>query len=915
VSLPAGTKLGVFEVSTLLGVGGMGEVYHARDTKLGRDVAIKILPAEFAHDRDRLARFQREARLLATLNHPNIAHIHDIQESNGVQYLVMELVGGTTLADRLKRGPLGLEEALKLFSQIADGLDGAHQQGVIHRDLKPANIKITDDGKASLLDFGLAKAMEPTSATDHDAVTSPWNERSDGKSREGQILGTPAYMSPEQARGKPVDKRTDIWAFGCCLYETLTGKRPFQGETGSDTLAAILKGEPDWGALPPSIPARLRELLESCLAKDPRDRIRDIGDARHELARIAENPIDGRSPGASASRSIRRWRFATAGVLVVAIGLGAATWSLMRSPGLSDRSNHPQGVTVLTMSLPPESEISGLDSAASSGNLQPRYALSPDGSRLVYVGGSPGQTRLYLRPMNQSESVPLPGTEGAAYPFFSPDGRSVGFSARGKLRRLRLGESQPVDLADVRSLRGASWGRDGMIYFADSATGAAMPINDGLKRVRETGGVKPESITSNEGDPEVVAHTNPRVLPDGKSVLFTVSNISLREVSTAILSLDTRQWKGSIIPHAHGAQYLPTGHLLFHYRGWYYAVRFDLDRLEVSGPRVPIVQSAFPPALSETGTFVHGPSVTYDYRDGPVPARSLAWVDRHGQSARLPQSPRPWASIRLAPDGRRVAAEIPHDRGADVWIYDLVSDTHSRLTFANSNMAPIWTPDASRVIYSLRDRSDYFLVSAPIDGASEPQRLHKSPTGDFPGSIHPDGRTVAVVHRGTATSWDIHTVSLDGGAARPLLDSQFTEIRPAFSPDGRWLAYESDETGQQEVFVRPYPLTTAKYQVSEHGGTKPLWSKKGDELFYRNETLLWSVPIKTEPAFEMGQHQLLFDKRFLNVSNRIDYDVSPDGERFLFVELNEAEANQGPIQQLTVVQNWFEELKRLVPQQ
>lgn len=582
----------------------------------------------------------------------------------------------------------------------------------------------------------------------------------------------------------------------------------------------------------------------------------------------------------------------------------------MRPARMPDQAGQsPKGIVVLTMTLPPESAIA--TSPTTIPVPWPRYALSPDGSRLVYVGGTGERTRLYLRPMSQSESIPLPGTDGAACPFFSPDGQSVGFSARGKLRRLRIGESQPVDLADVRFVWGASWGRDHMIYFADSATGS-IPANDGLRRVSDTGG-KPEPVTKNEGDASVLGHISPCVLPDGKSLLFALARSNAQESEVAVLALNTGTWK----PLVSGlfAQYVPTGHLLFYDRAWHYAVRFDVDRLEASGPRVPIVRSTFPPALSQTGCLVHGPPPIYDLSDGPLPARSLVWVDRRGETERLKQSPRPWASIRLAPDGRRLAAEITHDRGSDVWIYDLVSDTHTKLTFANSNLRPIWTPDANRVVYSVRDGKDYYMASTPIDGSAEPQRFLKDRSRRSPFSVHRDGRTLAYVQLGVSGSLDIYTLAIDGGGvAEPLLDTEFSESFPAFSPDGRWLAYTSDETGEREVFVRPYPLTTAKYQISEHGGTKPLWSRTGDELFYRSETLLWSVPIKTEPAFEKGQQQLLFDKAFVNNRTRFDYDVSPDGERFLFIELNEAEANQGATQQLTVVQNWFEELKRLVPE-
>jgi serine/threonine protein kinase len=463
LSLAVGKKLGVFEISGLLGVGGMGEVYRARDTKLGREVAIKILPEEFASDRDRLARFQREARLLAALNHPNIAHIHDLEQTDGHHYLVMELVEGETLADRILRGPLPLDDVLKYFGQIAEGLEAAHQQGVIHRDLKPANIKITDEGKVSVLDFGLAKALEPASAASNDAVTSPWNNDSDGKSREGQVLGTPAYMSPEQARGKPVDKRTDIWAFGCCLYEALTGHRPFQGETGSDTLAKILATEPGWEKLPAGTPARLRELLELCLAKDARHRLHDIGDARLELGRIAINPNLGSAsaPLPAGTIVVRRSRLVAATIagLLAASLAGGALWNAIRP---ASPPHQPAQVSLpvvrSTITLSPQTAMNISPAwGVNSYLVGSQVALSPDGSHLVYIGGKEGETKLYLRPMAHPEQTRvLPGTDRATSPFFKPDGQSVGFYAGRMLRSIRIDGSQPVPLCEVQNMLGAS---------------------------------------------------------------------------------------------------------------------------------------------------------------------------------------------------------------------------------------------------------------------------------------------------------------------------------------------------------------------------------------------------------------------------------------------------------------------------
>jgi serine/threonine-protein kinase len=924
LSFTAGTKLGVFEVSTLLGVGGMGEVYRARDTKLGRDVAIKILPEEFANDRDRLARFQREARLLAALNHPNIAHIHELQEADGQHFLVMELVEGETLADRILRGPLPLEDVQKYFGQIAEGLDAAHQQGVIHRDLKPANIKITDDGKVSVLDFGLAKATEMQRAATNDGVTSPWNNDSDGKSREGQILGTPAYMSPEQARGKPVDKRTDIWAFGCCLYEALTGCRPYQGETGSDTLAKILATEPGWEKLPAGTPPRLRELLELCLAKDARHRLHDIADARLELGRIAINPnlgLEARQMPAGVI-GIRRSRLVAATIvgLLAASLAGGALWNAIRPASLPDQPAQVSlPVVRSTITLSPDSAMNISPAwGGISYSIGFRVALSPDGSHLVYIGGKEGETKLYLRPMAHPEQTRvLPGTDRATSPFFKPDGQSVGFYAGRMLRTIRIDGSQPVPVCEVQNMMGASWGHDGMIYFADSAV-PVFPANRGLQRVRETGDAPPEPIAHDIGDPNVLGQGWPCVLPDGKTVLLTLSRFSSTEWSVAVLNLVTNRCQ-EVIRHASFARYLPTGHLMFYDSGWFHAARFDRSQLKVVGPRVPIVKSSFLPAVSENGFLVHCPPVAGETDDGLISPRSLVWVDRDGKSQRLNVPPRRYADVRLSPDADLLAVEVQDERGSDIFVLDPQRPTTAkRLSLGNRNLAPVWTLDGERVIFgSLGDGNSSNLYSAPADGSAEPQRLTRpSDASQIPFSLSPDG-ILAFRQSGLSTGADVYTLQLNGDdKPKPFRVTKFNESQPQFSPDGHWLAYVSDESGDRsEVFVRPYPPTgtDARHQISDSGGIRPLWSRTGDELFYRWDSQLFAVKIETEPEFKAYPPVLVFEQRFGDTFTRRGYDVSPDGKRFLFMESTEAETAQRPIDQLFVVQNWFEELKRLVP--
>jgi serine/threonine-protein kinase len=911
----------VFEISTLLGVGGMGEVYRARDTKLGRDVAIKVLPDEFANDRDRLARFGREARLLAALNHPNIAHIHDLQESDGVRFLVMELAEGSTLADRLKVGPLPVAEIYTLFGQIAEGLEAAHQQGIIHRDLKPSNVKITDEGKVSLLDFGLAKAAECPSSSINDGVTSPWHDDSAGRSAVGQVVGTPGYMSPEQARGKAVDKRTDIWAFGCCLFEALTGRRAFQGETASDTLAKVLAIEPNWAEFPAATPPRLRELVQACLVKDPRDRLRDIGDARLELCRIAENPDWGPAP---ASRShFARGRLAAAMLAGVVVGLlaGATIWRASRPAGLPD---HPaqQSLPVVrsTVTLPPETPIR---MTGTSGTMVlaagPQFALSPDGSTMVYVSGKEGETRLYLRPMAHPEDTrPLRGTERVTSLFFSPDGQSVGFSGGRKLKTIRLDGSQLRDVCDAQYVMGASWGHDGKIYFAETSSGFT-PANRGLKWVSELGG-SPEWLTHNEGDPKVLGHSWPCVLPDGKLLLFSLQGGAIGDSEAAVLSLTNHKWKrigqGIRVP-----QYVPTGHLLFYDAGWFYAARFDPDHGTI-GPRLRIVRSSFWPALSDAGCLVHGPPNPYESVDGLPNVRPLVWLDWDGTTQRVNVPPDRYGEVRLSPNGDGLAAEVYNERGIDLVIYDLKGESTPRqVTFGGVNRRPVWSPDGKRLFFAARrEGKELNLYSASADGSSPEQRLTQTDLSQMPYSVSPDGHTLAIVQVGSSTGIDICTLPVSGGvAAEPWLQTEFTEGVPAFSPDGRWLAYTSDDNrnGRREVFVDRYPKRGNKTQISDSGGTGPLWSKRGDETFliYRDGKKLYCVPIlETEPALKAGPRRLLFDGPFVEASPaRISYDVSPDGQRFLFLEQTDAEEAQGPVDQLFLVQNWFEELKQLAP--
>jgi serine/threonine-protein kinase len=616
---------------------------------------------------------------------------------------------------------------------------------------------------------------------------------------------------------------------------------------------------------------------------------------------------------------IRRSRLVAATIagLLVASLAGAAVWSLVRPAAPpNQRLKVPQGVVRLTMDLPPGSAIANDPAGVRFGRT--RFALSPDASRLVYTGGGMGETKLYLRRMDRLETSPLPGTDGAASPFFSSDGQSVGFFANGKLKTIRVDGSRPIELCDAPNPQGASWGRDGMIYFADTF-GSGRVSNRGLKRIHDSGGVA-ELITHNEGDPKILGHVFPCALPDGKSLVFSVANDvgnkqGYGDFSLAALSLKTGQWN-VILPHGLDAQYASTGHLVFFNEGWYYAARFDVNLLQIVGPRVPFLQSVFVPALSDTGCLVHGPQISGGLPDGRRPTRPLVWVNRRGETERWKSPPRSYADLRLSPDGKRLAASVFGERGPDIWILDLERGTDSPLTFEGLNTAPVWTPDGQRVIFrSRRGEKPNNLYWVPVDGSAPPQPLAPSDLDQgAPGSVSPDGRLLVFTGSGATTGSDIFTLSLDnGGGVKPLIQTEFEESFAVFSPDGRWLAYQSDEKGRREVFVQPYPPTGAKRQVSDEGGSKPRWSAKGDEIFYRNGPKLFAVPIETEPAFKPGRPKLLFEKPFVETNTRKDYDVAPDGKRFVFLELTEQEAARKPVNQLTVVQNWFEEFERLAP--
>jgi serine/threonine-protein kinase len=899
LALSAGTRLGPYEILAPLGAGGMGEVYRARDTKLGRDVAIKVLPPEVARDPDRLARFQREAQLLASLNHPHIAAIHGLEEADGSPFLVLELVEGEDLAGRMKRGPIPVDETLDLAKQMAEALEEAHDKGIVHRDLNPANVKLTLGGKVKVLDFGLAKALasERTEGSAGEPSQSP--TMSARATAAGVILGTAAYMSPEQARGMPVDKRADIWAFGVVVFEMLTGQRLFTGEDVSDTLASILKEEPDWTLLPLNTPRKLSDLLHRCLRKDARNRLRDIGDARIEIEDALSGAPEGVSVVPAAAKPESRWRQAIPWILVglmVAVALGLYS---QRRP-----AEAPQ--LVRTSIVPPSGQRIGWPD------------ISPDGTRIVYTAleGAADDGRLYLRHLGGQEATPIPGTERGMSPFFSPDGEWIGFVADGQLKKVGVDGVGAVALSEANRF-GGSWGRDGTMVFTLEETGS------GLVRIRDDGGT-PEVLTTLDADRQETSHLWPQVLPNGKAVLFSAWSGGFGEGSIFVQSLSSGERR--FLAQGDHAHYLPTGHLVLQRGGSLYAMPFDPERLEVTSTGVPVQAGVLPAsdwdrtfAISETGTLVYIP-------DRPA-ARRLVLVDLEGQVEPLAAPPMLHRTARFSPDGRELAITTSDYLSVDstapgkVHLYEL---EHARFSVLFSSFEDVsgtlltpwatpaadWSPDGTRLAIAARGTAGAlggtFILPVDRSGAG----VRSAP--GWLASWSPDGtRLVYIDFNGDG--WDIWERPLEPeGEPRPLVQNPGSDqSEPILSPDGRWLAYASNESGQEQVYVKPYDIPGGSRQISVDWGTAPLWSPDGRTIYYRDRERIMAVEIQPDPTLSAGRPRLLFEGA-LDLdpdSNVRAFDLSPDGQRFVMLQ-GEGGSTTAQIQ---VALNWFEELKRLVP--
>jgi len=905
MTVRAGTHVGAYEIVALLGAGGMGEVYRARDARLERDVAIKILPEVWLTDPDRRARLEREARVLASLNHPHIGAIYGVEESGGVPALVLELVEGQTLAERITPVTgLPLAEALSFAREIADALDAAHEKGIIHRDLKPANIKITPDGIVKVLDFGLATYQAGAPGL-HDVTPGPKGATQArtmmiADTSPGMILGTAGYMSPEQARGKPVDKRTDIWAYGCVLYQMLTGRTPFGGETGSDMVAAILERQPDWTSLPPATPVRVRRLLERCLAKDPRLRLRDIGDARLELDEALDSPATAPADGADRKNgwTAVRWVFVP---IVTAAVAGFVGWSL--KPELSS-ATPISGLTARLVIAPPPGEALSVDVTA--------LAMSLDGRYVAYVAGQGGHRRIFLRGLDEFESTPIPGTEGGDNPFFSPDGQWVGFFANGKMKKVMRRGGMPVTISEVLAVASSapSWESDDTIVFSPTS-GAS------IWRVSASGGALTAVTTLTENE---TSHRWPQLLPGGKTLLFSALTASVNDPQAYVQSLETGE-RRPVIKGA-GARYLPTGHLVSVQAGALIAVPFDPVRLETTGTPVTVLSGVMQVrrlrnatvanlvpqvAFSSTGTLAYIP-VNLRPRQ-----TALVWVDRTGREQPTGASGGDYFQPRVSPDGRRMAVTVL-ERGGDhndVWLYDLTRETWSRFTSEGDNAFPLWAPDGRKLTYVSNKAGPDNIYRKPLDGSGPEERLAASDRPNYPFSWSPDGvlAFVSIFPRAVQDIWVLRPDQ--GGKPAPFLETPFGEGAPAFSPDGHWLAYVSNESGRNEIHVRPFPGPGEKVTITAEGGNEPVWSRNGRELFYRSGDAMMAVDIMTSPVFAAGKPRRLFEGNYETTTALWpNYSVAPDGQRFVMVKRIDREAAPA---QINVVLNWQEELKRLVP--
>jgi eukaryotic-like serine/threonine-protein kinase len=896
-------QIGSYQVLGKLGAGGMGEVYRARDLKLGREVAIKVLPEAFAADPDRLARFAREAQLLASLNHPNIAGIYGLEESGPVRALVLELVPGETLAERIARGPIPSGETLPLVRQIVAALEAAHDQGIIHRDLKPANIKVTADGVVKVLDFGLAKLSRPALAASSSQLSlSPTLTSPALTTGAGVLLGTAAYMAPEQAKGREADKRSDVWAAGCVTYEMLTGTRAFDGEDLAETLAGVLKGEPDWSRLPPEVPPAVRVALKRCLAKDPSRRFSGLAG----LSFVLSESDSLAAPAATTIVPVRSWRpwAIGAGVVLIAASLsGWMAWRLKPVPEAETRQ--------LELNLPDGAQI-----APSATRLI--VAISPDGRYLAANAAG----RLLVKTPDTPGFVPVANATNINNPVFSPDAQWVAFVQNGKLRKMSVTGGAAIDICDVGAAPlGVTWTALDTLLFSRGA--------EGVWSVPASGGAPTRVVSV---DPDKQLTNGPQLLPGGTHVLFTLASAGAvgraggwDDASIVVESLSTHE-RHTLVSGGSDGRYLTSGHVIYVRQGTVFAAPFDLRRLALTGAAVPVRQGISTNAggvsfggqggasqltVSDTG------DLFYVIQPASLAGeRTVTWIDRSGRETPLGIPPRAHVYARLAPDGQRLALDI-RDQKQDIWTWDTQRGVLTPLTFdATAEIGPVWTPDGKRIVYL---RAGHGLMWQAADGSGTSDTLIASNADAVvPSAFTPDGRSLLVSTQ-SAAGFDLQIVDMATRKMSPLLaDAMINESNGEVSRDGRWLAYQSDETGQIEIYVRTFPNPAGgTWKVSNSGGTRPRWSPDGRELFFMGGgtqnsagSPLMAVTVNTTPTFQAGQvRQLLPGPFFSGLASRT-YDITPDGQRFIVIK---SSGGGLPNSRLVLVENWFQELRRLAP--
>jgi len=954
VQITPGTRLGPYEIVAPIGAGGMGEVYRAKDTKLNRDVAIKVLPESFALDADRVARFTREAQVLASLNHPNIAQIYAVETTSGVvsprngnygehgnssfrsagettpevvslSALVMELVEGEDLSAHINRGAIPLAEALPIAKQIADALEAAHEQGIVHRDLKPQNIKVRGDGTVKVLDFGLAKASDPSASSSSNVANSP-TMTSPAMTGMGMILGTAAYMSPEQAKGRAVDKRADIWAFGAVLYEMLTGTRAFKGEDVSDVLVSVLRDTPDLSALPADTPASVRRLIARCLERDLKRRLRDIGEARlilEDPAALAPDAVPVSSAVSLTPPPPPLWRralpWALTCVLAVALIVLWAPWRSMPTPM-------------------PRRLLASIGADASLVTSRGASAiLSPDGTTLVFAALQDSQTRLFIRKLDQLQAAPLAGTEGAAHPFFSPDGQWIAFFAGDKLKKVSAAGGAAVNLCDVVAGRGGTWVDDDTIIFSPSSA-----ANTALLRVPVAGGKPTAFGTLSQGGN---VQRWPQALPGGKAVLYTehssIIGFEGANIIAALVSTDASAKAGPakvVVSSAYYGRYVPSGlgrrslgeggHLIYIQQGTLFAMPFDPVRLEPTGPAVPAIEGLASSGSSGGAQVDFSREGTLAYVPGAVTSNILNpidWMTRDGKTSVLRATKSYWSGPRFSPDGQKLAIEITDGKRMGIWVYDWARDTPTQLTFGTGrDTNPVWTLDGKRIVFA-SDRAkpggprNLYWVNA--DGTGAVTRLTDSPDDERPTSWHPGGRLLAFTAAHSGTLDDLMILPMEGDAAKgwtagkptAFLSTPASENQSMFSPDGRFIAYSSNEAGDNVpvVYVRQF-AGPGKWRVSASRGNFPRWSAETHDLLWvdQGQDKLMAVPFSVVGgAFVAGKPQLWSPMSLLPMASS-PYDLHPDGKRIVMAPVQGQGAAQDHV---VLMSNFFDYLRKIAP--